>query len=328
MSTILYNSAAVRKAIADIFRSSGKRVAITAFVGNGAEAYLPNPRGIQMVCWPKAGGTNPDALRKLIRLGVKIQFSDNLHMKVYWSRKGAVVTSANLSTNALGAGNLKEVGVLLSADDIDIESILKSLRSRPFNLKELKKLDSESQAVDKVIISRVKPMTFLEWYSCTAKRPWRLGWVSGRGKLPQAAIAVARNEFGQHKPHDTIMDRKQSFKEGDYILDFFWASEINKPKDFRWLYADRVVRTNKQDKAYNAKFPYSAVQVFSPRHYSPPFFMDKMFKKAFEKASRDLGFHKLINRKNTMPPKDLIDLIARHYRRLINADRSTKPKDV
>src|SRR5262245_37865896 len=110
---VLYTAAEVRSAIVRLFSfSRGRRVAISAFVGDGAEAYLPKPSGIQLICWPKEGGTNPNALRRLMAKGVEVFFCDALHMKVYWAEgRGAVVTSANLSRNALGAGDLKEVGV-------------------------------------------------------------------------------------------------------------------------------------------------------------------------------------------------------------------------
>ena len=99
---ILYTSAEVRQKIIELFSTSrGRRVAITAFVGAGADAYLPKANGIELVCWPKAGGTNPFALRKLMKKGVSVSFVDSLHMKVYWTEdKGAVITSAAASTRS------------------------------------------------------------------------------------------------------------------------------------------------------------------------------------------------------------------------------------
>ena len=106
---LLYTSGEVRSAIQELFSfSQGRRVAISAFVGEGAGAFLPYPKGIELICWPQPGGTNPTGVRALMTSGVQVKFADRLHMKVYWAEgKGAVVTSANLSTNALGAGNLR-----------------------------------------------------------------------------------------------------------------------------------------------------------------------------------------------------------------------------
>jgi len=73
---------------------------------------------------------------------VRVFFADALHMKVYWSEnKGTVITSANLSTNALGSGNLKEVGVLLEPGELDIDRLIQSLKLRPVTESALRKLD-------------------------------------------------------------------------------------------------------------------------------------------------------------------------------------------
>lgn len=65
---ILYSSADVRKAIVELFSlSKGRRVAVVAFVGRGAKACLPKPKGLELFCWPKEGGTNPDVLRDLLK---------------------------------------------------------------------------------------------------------------------------------------------------------------------------------------------------------------------------------------------------------------------
>jgi hypothetical protein len=59
--TILYTSKEVRSAIADIFRrgKSGRRVAISAYVGDGADSYLPFPEKIQVICSPTPGQQTP-----------------------------------------------------------------------------------------------------------------------------------------------------------------------------------------------------------------------------------------------------------------------------
>src|ERR1017187_1223207 len=112
---VLYNSAEVRSAIIELFRGGdAKGIAISAFVGDGSDAYLPCPKGLRLICSPTPGATNPGTLRLLISKGVTVEFVDGLHMKVYWAEnRGAVVTSANLFTNAMGVGGLKEAGVFL-----------------------------------------------------------------------------------------------------------------------------------------------------------------------------------------------------------------------
>jgi len=101
---ILYTSDAIRRAVRRTFgKGSGRRVAVVAFVGTGAEAYLPEPKGLELYCWPSPSGTSARELLLLERRGVLIHFAPRVHMKVYWSaRRGVVITSANLSTNAYG----------------------------------------------------------------------------------------------------------------------------------------------------------------------------------------------------------------------------------
>src|SRR5215210_4527181 len=128
---ILSSSKEIKAAIKDIFSvKNQRRVAISAFVGDEANAYLPYPKGIELYCCPKAGGTNPNAIRDLQTRGVEVYFSDSLHMKLYWSKKGVIITSANLSTYALGSGGLKEIGVLLPASTVNITKIIQSISAR------------------------------------------------------------------------------------------------------------------------------------------------------------------------------------------------------
>ena len=115
---ILYGSEMIRAAIVDLFGKATKfdrRVVLVAYIGKDHAKFLLNPAGIQIVCNPTPGATSPIAVSELQQLGADIYFSDKLHMKVYWSqKKGCVITSANLSQNALGVRGLKEAGVFLA----------------------------------------------------------------------------------------------------------------------------------------------------------------------------------------------------------------------
>ena len=221
MKKLLYTSGDVRKSVIELFDDSTRhRVAVTAFVGSGAEAYLPNPKGLQLYCWPKAGGTDPDVLRKLIKRGAEVFFVDGLHMKVYWSEdKGAVVTSANLSTNALGSGNLKEIGVFLEPKEIDIDRIIQSLKIRSVSSKELKKLDLHH----KQYVARnrgegrrgFRMRSYLEWYKEPSRPEWKLGVVEGTVELASDAKAKSKNRYGVKDPEDWISCSYGEYREGD-----------------------------------------------------------------------------------------------------------------
>jgi hypothetical protein len=175
---VLYNSTAVRSAIVNLFRTGGSaRVAISAFVGDGADAYLPCPKGLRLICSPTPGATNPRTLRLLMSKGVTVEFVERLHMKVYWAEgRGAVVASANLSANAMGIGGLKEAGVLLPPDEVDIGRILKQLKPRPAK-PELRRLDVEHRAYWKRaprVGVRHKAISYTEWFKSPAPEQWRI----------------------------------------------------------------------------------------------------------------------------------------------------------
>lgn len=318
MKRLLYNSAEVRQAIVELFRSSkGPRVAISAFVGDGAEAYLPKPKGLQLICWPKAGGTNPNVLRKLMKRGVNVFFADGLHMKIYWSEdNGAVVTSANLSINALGSGNLKEIGAFLEPEEIDIDRLIQSLEIRPASLKELKRLDSRHKRY--VVRNRGEGRaesqlrSFDEWYELPFRPEWKLGWVEGSVELAANAKAISENEYGVSHPKNWISCRYGDYQRGDWILTFMLKKS---PTDLEWMFADYVVKVSKSDKAFTQEYPCQVVQVWRKKSYPvPPFNVSrKRFQKAFSEAVHRFGTSRIEKLKSCKPPKRLIDLIYEFF---------------
>lgn len=114
---ILYTSADLHEAIKAILDSPAigeRRVVVVAYVGRKAEAFLPHPQGLEIVCALEPGATSAEAIVRLRERGAKVWQAERLHMKVYWSsRRGAVVCSANASAGALGRSGLKEAGVWL-----------------------------------------------------------------------------------------------------------------------------------------------------------------------------------------------------------------------
>ena len=108
-------------------------------------------------------------------------------MKVYWAEgRGAIITSANLSTNALGSGDLKEVGVLLSDEDIDIDHLISSLKLRNPSKKELSDLDRLHDLfyVKNPPVNKKRQVPTLEtWYQSIAPRLWKLGWANTPSSL-------------------------------------------------------------------------------------------------------------------------------------------------
>ncbi|MCL5952134.1 MAG: phospholipase D family protein [Chloroflexi bacterium] len=314
---ILYTSAQVRKSVIGLFASAkGRRVAIVAFVGKGAEAYLPRPNGLELVCWPKAGGTNPHVLRKLMRRGVQITFVDSLHMKLYWAEdKGSIVTSANLSTRALGAGNLRELGVFLPSGQLDIEQILSSIGRRPVSAKELRQLDRLHHEYEVQMMSdrrKARACTFTEWYKLPFRPTWKLGWWDTYSMPCSNAKRLTREEYEVSEPHNYLDCDRTDYKNSDWVLTFRLKGQS--VSAIRWMPVDHVVSVHKSDKAYSKEYPYQAIQVWPLNRYpAPPFHIDPRFRAAFSKATRELGTNRIKALDRTKPSKRFIDFIFRDY---------------
>lgn len=239
-------------------------------------------------------------------------------MKVYWSEnQGAVLTSANLSINALGSGNLKEIGILLSSEELDIDSLFPYINPRPVSEDELNELDrlhklykdrnpSESKR-------KPKARSFEEWYKLSGPE-WKLGWFEDCGPISSIAKERSIKEYGVVEPEDWLSARKGQYKQGDWILSF---KLVRSPTELEWISVDYIVKTPKSDKVtYIKEFPYQVVQVFPKNRYpSPPFkIKERKFKKAFSKAIREFGVKKMKRIKNLKPSVDLIELIYHRYK--------------
>lgn len=319
---ILYDSAQVQKAINKIFGSShGRRVAITAFVGNNASAYLPNPKGIELVCWPKAGGTNPTAIRDLINREVSVSFANAVHMKVYWTEdKGAVITSANLSTNALGSGKLKEVGILIPSDMVNIDKILITLKAHLASEAEIDDLDKAHKEYMKrnprfVSVIRKKP-TFGKWYLSKSRPKWKLArYYEGVVRLADKSKFVLKSEHGDIKHAQLMSFADNFFEDSDWLLCF--NLDTDNPRWAEWVFAHHKIVVPKSDKAYRSSGPYQIIQVYPLNAYKEqaPFNIDQKFRQALKKAVKEFGgVEALDNLTSARPTKKLIDLMYKHYR--------------
>ena len=259
---VLQTSAEIRREISTLMApGKNRRVAIAAFVGEGARAFIRSPKAVEIICWPKAGGTNPLELRRLKKAGARIRFVDRLHMKVYWAaRRGTIITSANLTTNALGAGDLKEVGVLFSADSFPIDAVIRSLKSRPFNGKDMERLEREYRklkARHRGYFANKDQVSYLEWYVLPARAEWRFGWWDTVGPASKNAKEITTADFSERSPQNFISCRKDDYRVSDWILSFRLSGRgVSRPE---WIYVDFVVKVGRDDKkAYFGDYPYQA----------------------------------------------------------------------
>jgi len=316
---ILNSSEAIRRAITNLLApGTARRVAITAFVGEGARAFIRNPKGVEIICWPKAGGTNPLELRRLKKAGARIRFSDRLHMKVYWAAKrGTIITSSNLSTNALGTGDLKEFGVFLSADAVNVDDVIESIKSRPLNKKDLQRLEIEHRKLNARqprLYDKIDRVSYPEWFSLRPWAEWKLGWWDEECDLAKNAEEIIKTDFGKRAAFDWITCRQTDYKKDEWVLSFRLTKKGAVGP--RWIYVELLERVNRKDKdAYYEDRPYQAVQVWTPRHYRyPPFAITKKFRAALRDASAAFGIGRIEKLRSVRPPTDLLTMIEKRMK--------------
>jgi len=323
---ILYDSENVRNAIIALFEDPRKRrVAVVAFVGEGAEAYLPSPVGLELFCWPKPGNTDPDTLVGLMKRGAKVSFVDDLHMKVYWSEtKGAILTSANLSTGALGSRNLKEVGVLLPPGEFDINRLLRGLRARspsPEELHRLEKLHKQYKAKNwNQFIGQTRSQSYDEWYeSKEYRKTWKMAVISGTVRLASKAKRRAEEEYGRARPQNWVSSKQGDYSKNDWILTF--TLDNDRPNDLEWFSVDYFVKVSRSEAAYDGN-TCRYVQVWPLSRYTqPPLKLDIRFKKALKESIGEYGRQRLLKQNSSKPPARLIDMIYRHITKKLTPER-------
>lgn len=309
----LYTSADLHREIRLLFQSpkpKEKRIAVVAYVSAASSAYLPSPEGLRVICSPEPGFTSGNALRDLIRRGASVEFADKLHAKVYWSKqRGCVVSSANLSASALAAGGLKEAGVWLSPGKFDIQRLVRAVSPRAVTAADLRRLDNAPMRfrTTKQEQDASAQFDFGAWYESRDRRPWRMAWWMDNELEPAAAARRrSQREYGLREPHDYMNVAKGQAAEGDWLLCFELGDK--KLRKFTWLYTDFVVPVGRKEKAaFEAEYPFQAVQVHPPRRNpEPPFAITDSFKRAFNIAARGYGLSRVEAETSTVPPPQVV----------------------
>jgi len=320
---ILYSSNEIHAAIKRLFSeptTQDRRVALVAYIGSGAESYLPHPNGLRLICSPSPGGTDPDTLRRFMRRGAMVEISHKLHMKVYWSRsRGCVLTSANASSSALGVTGLKEAGVYFPSGLVDIDRLIKYASPKPIGRRDLHKLDRESREQKRNIGNkgqrRSNPSEFLEWFTSPDRSKWKIAWygeqVSGTAK---ATKEKTFSEYGLKEPYTWMGVGQDRVRKNDWLLSFFLTD--HGVKSLRWFYVDFVVKVSRKEKRYyHRDWPCHAVQVHSLSRYPlPPFRITPAFRNAFGRGIKRYSGERIMGAKSNHPSVRLLNLIAREMK--------------
>jgi hypothetical protein len=306
---VLYTGQEIRNEIRRIFaNSSERRVAVVAFVGKGAIAHLPKPRGLEVYCWARAGCTIVSAIEALQDDGAEVYFAERMHAKVYWAAKsGAIVGSANVSDNAFGSGNLQEAAVAMPSKKVDIERLIRIIKPRPVTPEALEALRRE-EAIERRsrrdAPAKTTIPTFTEWHDGTGGTRWKWDYYEGYGgEVSRRAKEAAKEMHPTYVPQDYVHCNRGTLKESDWVLRVKLTPNglLMAPE---WIYIERVVLVAKNDRrAYNAAFPYQAIQIRERRHCpAPPFVIDASFKAALRAASKAFGASNVRSQVVSKPP--------------------------
>ncbi|BBZ99845.1 hypothetical protein [Bradyrhizobium diazoefficiens] len=310
---VLYSSNELHDAIATVLsdpKPGDRRIALVAYVGGRAEAFLPDPAGLDIVCWLKSGSTDPLTLARLRERGAKLFKSDLLHMKVYWSsRNGCVICSANASGSALGSASQKEAGVYLPAGSVNIDRLWSYAKPAKIKEGDLRLLNRQADREPSSFRSSapVDNADFLEWKKFRLSE-WSLGWWYEDAELARKSKAVAKERFGIKKPVDFLNLRKGQLRSYDWALSF----RLPHVTDVNWFYTDFVHPIDSADKlAFDSDNPFQAVQARPLRDCPrPPFKVDRRFRSALRRAIASYGPERIENKKSLRPTEEFIDLIA------------------
>jgi hypothetical protein len=241
-------------------------------------------------------------------------------MEIYWTEsKGAVVASANLSTNAYGAGDLKEAGVALPSSAINIDKLLQSLGSKDVTEEDLRRLEKEWTSANSRSPQDATDShrTFLDWLEMPKRRRWLVNVFDRYGGAASRRLRdVAEQETGSRSVEDLVYCRKGEVAPHDFVLSLNVGAKV-KPHLERWLYVHRVVLVSKNDKRYYPQWPYQAGQLHPPRACpAPPFRIDRNLRRAFRAAYKEVGpANEAFSLESTTPPsKKLIESVEKHYR--------------
>ena len=132
-----------------------------------------------------------------------MRFSNNLHMKVYWSKaRGCVITSANLSTHALGVRELKEAGVWMEPNTVNIDMLVKEAQPYAVTNSRIARLRRDENQYNRAMAGIGKQETddgfqYLDWYglSDAARTAWKLGAYNGDLGIAEAGRKRLKAEY-------------------------------------------------------------------------------------------------------------------------------------
>ncbi len=306
----LFKPNEIRKCMNELFSVANEKWALVGFVGYGALDQLPKDVvGLNVICWPKAGATHPDGVRRLLKGGVTVYFCENLHHKLYWTKDvGLIVGSANLSARALRGSVQHEFCVYCDDPKFDIKPVLSELKYSKVREEALHKLDLAHAAEMGKSPDLDEPLSvstsFLQASSEKFPKKWKIAvWNEEREPSGNEAIKnVLEKEFGQRKFLNNNDVDNNVFEIGDFVLQVRIGTESEKIKtaNCKWLRVEFVMKRGRNSIIVQLKKMADGV--------APPFVIDKDFKAKFKAAFNDDEFDKIVDAKAAVRKKFIAKL--------------------
>jgi hypothetical protein len=316
----LINSRAIRDKIHQIFSNKNDKIAIVGFVGINANEYIPKrTRNLRIICWPKPGATHPDGVRSLLRHNIRVDFCNNLHIKIYWTKGvGLIITSANLSDNAFNENRLIEYGVFIKDKLFDIYKLIKTLKTFEINQLSMDKLEKGTNQFNirntSVSEKSIKINRFIDYYREPFLKKWKVIFWSKEfnSKTLKGLKNSLENEYGI----DTHYRVNQISKEDNYIeTDICLQIKINENKTisrsakyYNWLLIEYIVKSGHTKAAFqkrrisDSSFPFKIDYKFT-KAFSDIYNIDKdnMLTNNYylKKSSLNKIYNKLLDQDNT-----------------------------
>lgn len=284
----------IRKAVSDCKPS---KIAV-AYIGVDWQTFIPDASRLESIIVSPTIGSNPRAIADLVKqIGwEKVAFLDELHAKTYIGKSSAVIGSANLTRNGLGAEGLVELCVEINATE--------SLKKINKAFEDLKKRAQDQYPTTVSKKSRLKELE-QNWGAAIANRIFR------NNKNNNIPAFVDFESLGDDhfyvlwyqpvnckysddvKAIESFMDNDIHFASTDKVERNKWAlvwriTDSNKPHKLEkphWLYIHEIFENGVIDDGY--EYPKCAIQRKDLDIPSPPFEITDEVVVAFKKAVQE-----------------------------------------
>jgi hypothetical protein len=319
----LYDAAATRKAIANLFdkqHRGRRRVACVAYVGQDCRKFIPDPKGVEVFCWPQVGATHPDGIQSLVDAGAIVWFVDRLHTKVYWTEGvGCVVGSANLTNNALfGEGKLREFGLALNQSAaIDVDKLTHNTGKRRATPKLIRDLRTETDLFNQRLGVRRRGRgsgvpSFGDWLALSprSRPPWKIGYGVSEWNGPSTAERVLTSMGVDSDEQWYAAATDDQFARGDWVL--FWFPDST---DFlEWMIVTREMPLDAGDPVRQEGYTRAILQ-HGELTATPPFKADARLRKVVGRAIRRYGEHHITVEEDERVTPALLTFLTEEWKR-------------